>query len=512
MESVKTYNRKNLPALITYAIALVLLIAGLVVPLYNLGGEKVLLVAKLGDVFKGLTGTDGIFFGHPIKFFGMGKALDFMSIVILLYVATCGLGIIALVPVIIGSLRGKNYANGFAYAIEGLGVVVTALYLLVALPVVAVEKLSYNMLFPLGGLVAMIVLSCINKKGSAGVKVLIFILSAIAFLMLFNLVTVFGKAGEKIGTLSEKIKSNALWYGPEVGTVDGSTAGITLASLLFETKFMEVLKLLPTVKEKLLIIMGMALATLVIINFILDLFNIAHKETRGKYILHSILYAVQLALAIALCALVFVCKFKIGLLFYVLALMTVVIFLIYVIRAATAKSREAKKDKKIKSRPYEGLYGEADVVPVAAATPAPAPAPVAPAKPVQPQPPVAPVAPAAKPVQPQPPTPAPAPAPAPAPVKAEPPVVENHNIVYTVNAVYQGPTDDFLNKLTNDEKIEFMQVFVERTKGNLGNMPAYNLGGDNKTFFSNAFIYLGRWRDLISDGLINKMYSEMNML
>ncbi|MDE7453430.1 MAG: hypothetical protein K2N22_03380, partial [Clostridia bacterium] len=34
--------------------------------------------------------------------------------------------------------------------------------------------------------------------------------------------------------------------------------------------------------------------------------------------------------------------------------------------------------------------------------------------------------------------------------------------VYKVNTVYQGPTDEFLRKLTNDEKIEFAMIFIEK--------------------------------------------------
>ena len=82
--------------------------------------------------------------------------------------------------------------------------------------------------------------------------------------------------------------------------------------------------------------------------------------------------------------------------------------------------------------------------------------------------------------------------------------------MYTIR--YGGPVDEFIGKLTNDEKIEFAMTFIERNKGDIGNVPEYVIGGNNKKFFSAVFIYLGRIRGLISDGLLNKMFKELNML
>lgn len=93
------------------------------------------------------------------------------------------------------------------------------------------------------------------------------------------------------------------------------------------------------------------------------------------------------------------------------------------------------------------------------------------------------------------------PAPAPQPV---------HEAVY--NLRYGGPTDAFINKLTNDERIEFAMTFIEKKKGDITNLPEYVIGGDNRKFFNSVFIYLGRLRGLISDGLLNKMFKELNMM
>ena len=114
------------------------------------------------------------------------------------------------------------------------------------------------------------------------------------------------------------------------------------------------------------------------------------------------------------------------------------------------------------------------------------------------------------------PEPAPAPAeerkpePAPAPERVYTPVYDRDNSVY--NLRYGGPYDAFISKLTNDEKIEFAMTFIERKKGDVSNLPEYIIGGDNRKFFNAVFIYLGRLRGLISDGLLNKMFKELNMM
>ncbi len=98
--------------------------------------------------------------------------------------------------------------------------------------------------------------------------------------------------------------------------------------------------------------------------------------------------------------------------------------------------------------------------------------------------------------------------------KPVPPLSEQqyNRPVYTRDRMYTGPIDDFIRKLSNDERIEFAQTFLEKSNGPLGSIPDYVVGGDNKKFFSLSFIYLGRVRGLVSDGLLNKMYKELNML
>ncbi len=79
---------------------------------------------------------------------------------------------------------------------------------------------------------------------------------------------------------------------------------------------------------------------------------------------------------------------------------------------------------------------------------------------------------------------------------------------YRVQTLYNGPTDRFISKLSNDEKVEFARVFLERAERPLYSIHEYHVGGDNTTFFSDVLIYYTAVRDLISDGLMAKIYEE----
>ncbi len=66
--------------------------------------------------------------------------------------------------------------------------------------------------------------------------------------------------------------------------------------------------------------------------------------------------------------------------------------------------------------------------------------------------------------------------------------------------------DAFMYTLSDAEKEEFIDLYILRCKVNMPEIPAYVVGGDNKEFFNKVFIYLGQYREKISDGLLAKMY------
>ena len=70
--------------------------------------------------------------------------------------------------------------------------------------------------------------------------------------------------------------------------------------------------------------------------------------------------------------------------------------------------------------------------------------------------------------------------------------------------------DPFINSLTPQEKNEFGDIFIANKFGANAYLPAYVIGGDNREFFTKVFIYLGRYRDFVSVGLLEKMYAFVN--
>ena len=72
--------------------------------------------------------------------------------------------------------------------------------------------------------------------------------------------------------------------------------------------------------------------------------------------------------------------------------------------------------------------------------------------------------------------------------------------------------DEFIRTLSTEQKVEFSKVFLERQCGNLNFIPDYSVSGNNDKFFTSIFIYFVRLRNLVSDGLLNKMYEYKNLM
>ena len=100
--------------------------------------------------------------------------------------------------------------------------------------------------------------------------------------------------------------------------------------------------------------------------------------------------------------------------------------------------------------------------------------------------------------------------------------VEGVEIAQEVNPTYVAPPspvqtagydfynsksfDPFIALLENEERNQFTEIFILKYKGDMPEIPSYQVGGDNKEFFRKVFIYLGQHRDKIPDGLLAKMY------
>lgn len=72
--------------------------------------------------------------------------------------------------------------------------------------------------------------------------------------------------------------------------------------------------------------------------------------------------------------------------------------------------------------------------------------------------------------------------------------------------------DAFINSLTPAEKDEFDRLFISRIYGENKRLPAYRVGSDNREFFLKVFVFMGRYRNLISDGLLEKIYNYSNTI
>ena len=68
--------------------------------------------------------------------------------------------------------------------------------------------------------------------------------------------------------------------------------------------------------------------------------------------------------------------------------------------------------------------------------------------------------------------------------------------------------DAFFSSLTPAEKDEFDRLFISRIYGENKRLPAYRIGGDNREFFSKIFVFMGRYRNVISAGRQKKFNNK----
>lgn len=89
------------------------------------------------------------------------------------------------------------------------------------------------------------------------------------------------------------------------------------------------------------------------------------------------------------------------------------------------------------------------------------------------------------------------------------PETEERTYVYNYRPVYNGPSDAFMDTLDDAEKIEFVQTFVEKTRGQVKGVPDYVIGQENSSFFPSVFIHINRSRELVSTHLLEKIYKHI---
>lgn len=73
-------------------------------------------------------------------------------------------------------------------------------------------------------------------------------------------------------------------------------------------------------------------------------------------------------------------------------------------------------------------------------------------------------------------------------------------------ALFEGKEDEFIATLSKEEKYEFVDLYVLKTKGEIAGIPVYEIGKENEEFFAKVFVYLSRYREKISSSLLAKIY------
>jgi hypothetical protein len=68
--------------------------------------------------------------------------------------------------------------------------------------------------------------------------------------------------------------------------------------------------------------------------------------------------------------------------------------------------------------------------------------------------------------------------------------------------------DPFMSTLNEEEKAEFINLYILRCKGPMPEIPTYDVGAANTEFFNAVFIYLGQYREKISSALLQKMFEH----
>lgn len=85
-------------------------------------------------------------------------------------------------------------------------------------------------------------------------------------------------------------------------------------------------------------------------------------------------------------------------------------------------------------------------------------------------------------------------------------LLEEEAVQEAEGETYTGQFDAFIGTLSKAEREEFIDLYILRANGSMPEIPSYSIGGENKVFFNKVFIYLGQYRDKISNALLNKIY------
>lgn len=457
--------KKKYLAVITYCIALVCLILGLFLPIYD-GND--MLFMSLPDAFCKLFGINHSF-GHEltreyIVNFG-SSGIDFLALTVLLYAVVTVAGIVLLVPVLASNSRKKT-ASICAYTGETAAAIVLYVYTLLhilnfadAMEAGQSFTWDYGVIgIAFGGTLLMLIIQSIGYKGRSGIiKLVCALLGAVAVMFMLDWPTLFNY------TKYEIFGGN--FFIGYYNDIDG----ITMLNGFFSEGF----KLFGSASARMAAcgMTGIG-ALLVLVNFAIDLIMLCTDTKKSSLIVDVIRYALEVVLLLV--AMIIILALNASNLSP--GLMMVAIFAVAVVQLTISSIRCGlfRSSRRRQSEP------EAENAEIPA--PQPSYAPTAYVHPVYMQ-----------------------------PVYAAPQTggQTGGEIVYAPREIYRGPSDSFIETLEESEKIEFGKMFLDKQKGPCPELPDYVVGGDNEEFFNCIFLYLGKYRTLISDGLMNKIYQQI---
>lgn len=567
-EKMKKKNKnKKVLVTTTYFVAVLCLIVGLLAPVFNIASWKAIsannmmiryIPAMFNNIFgKAVIPVSGWFLEYPVD-----NRFDFMSLVGVMYAVVCVLSILMFIPVFLGSKKKNTSANS-ALIVEVLALIVTGAYIATATYNLAKEGTiswkDYNLLIAFGGVLVMAIIQTIASKGSIGVsKVIALILSVIGVFALLDITLFLPFMASPLNKLSELLHCDKAGFVGGLTTSSGNTnfLGIDGLNLLLTIK--ESWKAViapaadgakPDVVKIIVYLLLIAVALFTIANLVVDIIGLGtgkkfNKDrspcrNKGSNTFALVRYCLTFVFTVAIILLImFLMKDKgvnVGIYLYLLAAVLFIEIMNAAIRTAVANSRAKKGQLAPNAEPqgdmvigdpsfeataepaYEPVYEATpayDAAPVYDnQTPAPAYDPYAATEaPVQPEPDYQQttfyetVPEDYSPVQPEPDY-STAPEAYPAEEVAQQPEEPAPTVYF-----YGGDTDAFMETLTDAQKVEFVEVFVKRTKGKVNGVEAYEIGGDNSDFFPAVFVHINRYRNTVSDDLMAKLYKQLGNL
>lgn len=548
--------------IVTYILALAFLIAGLCVPLYGGQGSNQMLVMYLPDAVNKAFGSQ-LFKGDWVKLFAeteiglFGANVNIFAWTLVIYALATVVGLFMLIPVCLGKKEKKTSAT-CAFAVETVAAVVLGVYFVFYMNFVLLGWYNYNVLIAFGGVLLMLIVQSVaNKKGLGVAKLFLFLLSALTLLMLYNIFALIPNVDKGVADMAANMKLPNEFSGKHAVGFEGFLYFLDLNNVATVLKAF-------SLYEQILYCVLLITATVIVFNFIIDIIGLvtgakyASDGTlatgKGSKLFGLIRYAVQFCGVVAIILMLLILKEKLGLYLYLVLLLSLILLIVAIVRLARVRSIR-KKNKAAAGVHFddEVMTGEYSENVEVVSTPAPqtviyeqreeqpsaetkseekvAAAPAAPAEQPAPEPV------AARPAEEMTEIPA-QPAPtasyypeysqtkASAETESEPEneqlslpaeelpeskvIEQTHTIVYNVKTIYNGPTDEFMDTLTDAEKIEFAKVFIEKSKGSFANVPDYVIGGDNSGFFPMIFVYLSKFRAVLSRELMAKIYKYIS--